>query len=148
MNLPIDERVTLVEILELTGTLEEFAEAAQAAVRRLEAEGIRSLVSAQFYSHPGSKEVGAVLIFADPGEMVRHIHMITGWEEFHRLITTVKPIEVRVHGRLSAEVEEWLGQMKIVPKIFAHHVAGFVRGWELSPFVPSSAGTPEAEPRT
>ena len=148
MSLPIDERVTLVEILELTGTLEEFTEAARAAVRRLEAEGIRSLLSVQFYSQPESTEVGAVLIFADPGEMIRHIRMITGWEEFHRLITTVKPIDVRVHGKLDPEVEKWLGQMKIVPKTFAHHVAGFARGWEISPFAPSSSGTPGAEPRT
>lgn len=31
--------------------------------------------------------------------------LITGWEEFHQLIRTVKLIEIRIHGKLSAEVE-------------------------------------------
>ena len=127
MRSPASECVTLVEILELTRPFEEFAMACQAATRRLEAEGIQSLVSVQFYSNPGSAEVGAVLIFADPAEMMRHIEMIMGWDEFHRLMGTVKPIEVRVHGKLSAEVEEWIRKLNVVERVFTHHIAGFVR---------------------
>jgi hypothetical protein len=127
MKRSVNEHVTLVEILELIRPWDEFVTACQAAVRRLEAEGIQSLVLVQFYSHPGSTEVGAVLIFADPTEMRRHIEMITGWEEFHQLIATVKPVEVRVHGKLSAEVEAWLRRMNAVERVFTHHIAGFVR---------------------
>lgn len=123
----MSEPVILVEILELTGSFEEFAETCNAAVRRLETEGIRSLASIQFYSDPDSTQVGAVLTFADTSEMIRHVRMITGWEEFHRLIRMVKPIEVRVHGSLPAEVEAWIRQTIAVERVFPHFVAGFVR---------------------
>jgi urocanate hydratase len=53
--------------------------------------------------------------------------MITGWEEFERFFGTVKPIDVRVYGKLSAEAEEWVGQFGVVSKTFEDHVAGFVR---------------------
>jgi hypothetical protein len=71
--------------------------------------------------------VGAVLIFADPAEMMRHIEMITGWDEFHQLMRTAKPIEVRVHGKLSAEAEEWLRKMNVVDRVFTSQIGGFVR---------------------
>jgi len=32
--------------------------------------------------------------------------MIPGWEELRRFITTVKPMDVRVYGKLSPEAEE------------------------------------------
>lgn len=44
------EYVTLVEVLELTRTYEEFTAAVSAARRRLEADGIRELVALQFYA--------------------------------------------------------------------------------------------------
>ena len=55
--------VTLVEVLELTRPFEEFADAIKAALRRLEAEGVRELVTVQFYADPGSTQVGAILTF-------------------------------------------------------------------------------------
>jgi hypothetical protein len=41
------EHVILVEVLELTRPLEEFAAAVRAAARRLEAEGVEELVTLQ-----------------------------------------------------------------------------------------------------
>jgi D-mannonate dehydratase len=122
------EHVTLVEVLELTSTFEEFRAAIQAAARRLEAEGIQELVTLQFYATPGSTEVGALLTFADSSRIMEHIDMITEWEEFERFFSTVEPIDVRVYGKLSAEAEAWVRQFgDIVSKKFEHHVAGFVR---------------------
>jgi hypothetical protein len=127
MKSPAADYVTLVEVLELTGSQEEFVAAGQAMARRLEAEGIPSLVSVHLYADPGSTEAGVVLTFADPGEMMRHIEMIAGWEEFARFVTTVRPIDVRVYGKLTPEAEEWLRHMNVVGKKFENHVAGFVR---------------------
>jgi hypothetical protein len=121
------EHVTLVEVLELTSTFEEFRAAIQAAARRLEAEGIQELVTLQFYATPGSTEVGALLTFADSSRIIEHIDMITEWEEFERFFGTVKPIDVRVYGKLSAEAEAWVRQFGVVSKAFEDHVAGFVR---------------------
>ena len=122
------EHVTLVEVLELTTTFEDFTAAIQAAARRLEAEGIKELVTLQFYATPGSTEVGALLTFADRSRIMEHIDMISEWEEFERFFSTVKPIDVRVYGKLSAEAEEWVRQFgDIVSKKFEYHVAGFVR---------------------
>jgi hypothetical protein len=124
---PASEYVTLVEVLELTSPFEEFADAIQAAARRLEAEGVSALVSLQFYADPGSTEVGAILTFADRDRMMDHIKMITEWEEFERFFGTVKPIDVRVYGKLSPEAEAWVRQFDVLSRTFEDHVAGFVR---------------------
>ena len=127
MRTPASEHVTLVEVLELTRPFEEFAAAVQGAARRLEAEGIKELVTLQFYADPASEEVGAILTFTDRDRMMEHIAMITRWEEFDRFFATLKPIDIRVYGKLSAEAEEWVRQFGVVSKTFKDHVAGFVR---------------------
>jgi hypothetical protein len=127
MRASASEHVTLVEVLELTQPVEEFAAAIQAAVRRLEAEGIKELVTLQFYAEPGSTEVGSILTFTDRTRMMEHIGMITRWEEFERFFATVRPKDVRMYGKLSAEAEEWVRQFGVVSKTFGDHVAGFVR---------------------
>jgi hypothetical protein len=71
--------------------------------------------------------VGAILTFTDRNRMMKHIDMIRGWEEFERFFGTVRPIDVRVYGKLSAEAKEWVGQFGVVSKTFEDHVAGFVR---------------------
>jgi len=53
--------------------------------------------------------------------------MITGWEEFERFFATVKPIDVRVYGKLSVEAEVWVRQFGVVSKTFEEHLARFVR---------------------
>jgi hypothetical protein len=127
MKPPASEYVTLVEVLELTRPFEEFEAAIKAAARRLEGEGIKELVTLQFYADPGSTEVGAILTFADRDRIIEHIEMITNWEEFERFFGTVKPLDVRVYGKLSAEAEAWVRQFDVVSKTFEEQVAGFVR---------------------
>jgi hypothetical protein len=127
MRLEADRYVTLVEVLELTVSYEEFAEAVGAAARRLEAEGIRELVALHFYGSRASTEVGAILTFSDRGRMIEHIEMISKWEEFERFFACVRPLDVRVYGELSEEAEAWIGQFDVLSKKFEHHVAGFVR---------------------
>jgi hypothetical protein len=128
MRASASEHVTLVEVLELTQPFEEFAAAIRATARRLEDEGIRELVTLQFYAEPGSAEVGSILTFTDRTRMMEHISMITQWEEFERCFATVRPQDVRVYGKLSAEAEGWVRQFGVVSKTFEDHVAGFVRG--------------------
>jgi hypothetical protein len=123
-----EDYVTVVEVLELTAPYEEFEEAVRAATKRLEAEGIRELVSVNFYGEPGSTEAGAVLTFSDRERMFDHTEMISSWEEFQRFVATVKPLDVRVYGRLHSRSEAWIKQFgDIVSKKFEHHTAGFVR---------------------
>jgi len=118
--------VTLVEVLELTVPYEEFARAVGAAARRLETEGVSELVAVHFYGNPGSTEVGAILTFSDREQMIEHIEMISNWEEFERFFACVRPLDVRVYGRLSEEAEAWIGQFDALSKKFEHHLAGFV----------------------
>jgi hypothetical protein len=122
-----NQGVTLVEVLELTRGFEAFSAAVEAATRRLEAEGIEELLTVQFYAQPGSTEAGAILVFADASRVMEHVRMITGWEEFKGLLAAVRPVDVRVYGKLSAEAEAWLQTMNVVSKTFAHPVAGFAR---------------------
>ncbi|MDQ3832635.1 MAG: hypothetical protein M3315_03175 [Actinomycetota bacterium] len=124
---PVDEYITLVEVLELTRPFEEFVDAVQAAVQRLQAEGVQALVSVHFYAASGTSEVGAILTFADRSRFTEHIEMITQWEEFERFFATVKPIDVRVYGKLSPDAEAWARQFDVVSRTFEDHIAGFVR---------------------
>ena len=71
--------------------------------------------------------MGAILAFADRDRILEHIDMIAGWEEFERFFGTVKPIDVRVYGKLSVKAQAWVRQFGVVSKIFEEHVAGFVR---------------------
>jgi hypothetical protein len=119
--------VTLVEVLEVTVPFEEFALAVEAAASRLQAEGVRELVTVHFYGNPGSTEVGSILTFSDRERMIEHIQMISEWEEFERFFACVRPLDVRVYGRLSEEAEAWIGQFDVLSKRFEEHVAGFVR---------------------
>jgi hypothetical protein len=127
MKAPASEYVTLVEVLELTVPYEEFAHAVGAATRRLEAEGVRELVAVHFYGNPGSTEAGAILTFSDRERMIEHIEMISEWEEFEKFFGCVRPLDVRVYGKLSEEAEAWIGRFDVLSKKFEDHVAGFVR---------------------
>jgi len=122
------EYVTLVEAFEITAPYEEFEEAIRAATARLEAEGVRELVSVNFYMEPGSTQAGAILIFSDSEAMLEHMDKVSSWEEYRRFFATVKPLDVRVYGRLHAEAETWISQFgNIVSRKFENHTAGFVR---------------------
>jgi hypothetical protein len=127
MKAPATQYVTLVEVMELTRSFGEFARAIEAASRRLETEGVQELVALHFYGSPESTEVGAILTFSNRERMIDHIEMVSGWEEFERFFATVKPLDVRVYGKLSEEAEEWIGQFDVLSKKFEDHVAGFVR---------------------
>ena len=117
----------LAETLEVTASAEEFRAAARNALRRLENEGIPGLELVEFHTNPGFTEVRGVLVFASPDELMRHIHLIAGWEEFHGLVATVRPIEINVHGRVNAEVEGWLRRYNCAVRIFTERIGGFGR---------------------
>jgi hypothetical protein len=119
--------VTLVEVLELTGSFAEFAAVSQSLARRLEAEGIAELVSAQFYAASPATEVGALITFTDYRQVTRHITMITAWDEFRQLLGLTKLIDMRVYGPLGEEGLAFLRTMNGVSKRFATPMAGFVR---------------------
>jgi len=122
------EHVTLVELLEVTVPFEEFQSAIDAVAARLEAEGVKELVSLNFYREAGSNEVGAILTFSDSKSMLKHMDMVSSWKEYDMFFGTVKPLDVRVYGTLDAEAEAWIGQFgDIVSRKFEHHTAGFVR---------------------
>ena len=127
MRLEAGRYVTLVEVLELSVPYEEFSEAVGLAARRLEAEGVRELVALHFYGSQESTEVGTILTFSDRERMIEHIELISKWEEFERFFACVRPLDVRVYGKLSEEAEAWIGQFDVLSKKFEHHVAGFVR---------------------
>ncbi len=64
---------------------------------------------------------------ADRDGTMEGIDMITRWEEFERSFGSVRPIDVLVYGKPSAEAEEWARQFDVVSKMFEEHVAGFAR---------------------
>ena len=122
-----DRDVTLVEVLELTAPFEEFERAISAAVRRLETDGVRELVTIQFYAGAESTEIGVVITFSDRDRMIDHMNMVSQWEEFAAFVRTVRLVDMRVYGVLSAEAEAWISAFGKPSKRFERHVAGFVR---------------------
>jgi hypothetical protein len=124
---PSCESVTLVEILEIISPFEEFEATVGLALSRLEAEGVQALVRIQFYCQPGSREAGAVITFANRDHFMAHIRMITEWLEFKDFFRTVRPVDIRIYGRLSEEAAQWIGAFDVVSRNFEQYVAGFVR---------------------
>lgn len=123
----VDRDVTLVEVLELVAPFEEFERAIMAAVRRLETDGIRELVTVQFYASTTSPEIGVLLTFSDPDRMIDHMNLISGWEEFSAFARTVRLVDVKVHGVLPPKAEAWISAFGRPSKRFERHVVGFVR---------------------
>ena len=77
------EYVTLVELLEVTAPLEQFQGAIDAVVDRLEAEGVKELVSINFYGESGSNEVGAILTFSRSEERRVGKECRSRWSPYH-----------------------------------------------------------------
>jgi hypothetical protein len=127
MKPPACDRISLVEVMERTAPFDVFLDAIQAAVRRLELEGVSGLIGVRFYARPDDTEVGAVITFADSSQVMDHLHLITGWPEFKALLGVVRPLDVRVYGRLGEEAKAWLRKMNVVSKTFEDCAAAFVR---------------------
>jgi hypothetical protein len=110
MKRPASGYVTLVEVLELTSSFEEFQAAIRAAARRLEAERVRELVTLQFYATPGATARARTphLLRSRPDRgAFRHDHGV---------------------GRVRAVLRNGeVSQFDVVSKTFEEHVAGFVR---------------------
>lgn len=121
------KHLTLVETLELTRPYDEAAPLIQAVVRRLEREGVQALIAMQFHTNETKTELGVVLTFSDAEQMLTHINMLSGWEEFRRFAKAVRLVEMRVHGKLNPEAEAWIRRFNKPMKKLELHVAGFVR---------------------
>lgn len=79
---------------------------------------------------PESTQVGAILTFTDGEAFRRHVAMVDTWEEFRAFAATVRLVDVRVCGDLSAESKAWITQFGVINRAFPQHVAGFVRPGE------------------
>jgi tRNA-Thr(GGU) m(6)t(6)A37 methyltransferase TsaA len=121
------QHVTLAEILERTVSEEAFTVAVDGLRRRVEAEGVRELLTLQFYADPHSARVGAVLTFAEPGAFLRHVALVGGWEEFRAFAACARLLDIRVYGELPAEAAGWIGQFGAIGHTFRQHITGFVR---------------------
>jgi hypothetical protein len=127
LNSTPSEHVTLVEELELIGSFAEYTAVVESAVQRLATEGIKELVTLQFYTNPGHTKVGVIITFSDRDKVIDHIKLISGWADFKQMLALVKPIDLKVYGTLSVGVEAWLRQFNVVSKTFDEQIAGFVR---------------------
>ncbi len=127
LNSTPSEHVTLVEELELIGSFAEYTAVVESAVQRLATEGIKELVTLQFYTNPGHTKVGVIITFSDRDKVIDHIKLISGWADFKQMFALVKPIDIKVYGTLSLGVEAWLRQFNVVSKTFDERIAGFVR---------------------
>jgi hypothetical protein len=121
------EHVTLAEVLERTVSPEAFNVAVEALSRRLESEGVRDLLILQFYAQPDSRRIGAVLTFANPEAFMRHVGVVSTWEEFSAFTATVRLVDIRVYGELPSAAATWVSQFGEIGQIFPRHVAGFAR---------------------
>lgn len=119
--------VTLVEAFRLKVPLEEFAPFVDALMQRLEVEGVASLVSMQLYASDVPGELGAVIRFSAPDQLIDHVMMIGSWPEFTQFAAMIELIEIHIFGELNPAVEEWMKQFQGSIKKLERFVAGFVR---------------------
>ena len=68
-----------------------------------------------------------MITFASAADMLAHTAMISGWDEFKAFASMIKVSDMRVHGKLTAEVAAWIAQFNGPLRQFEQHVAGFVR---------------------
>ncbi|WP_310488671.1 hypothetical protein [Chamaesiphon sp. VAR_69_metabat_338] len=127
LNSTSSEHVTLVEELELIGSFAEYKTVIESAVQRLATEGIKELITLQFYTNPRHTKVSVIITFSDRDKVMEHIKMISGWADFKQMFALVKPIDIKVYGKLSVGVEAWLQQFNVVSQTFDERIAGFVR---------------------
>lgn len=117
----------MVEVLERTASFAAFEVVTQAALHRLECEGIAALVAVRFYADPHTSEVGALVSFNDYRRVMEHVTMITAWDEFRHLLDVVRLRDVRVYGPMGAEGLARLQASHVVSNTFTTPLAGFVR---------------------
>ena len=127
MESSVQEHVTLAEVLERLVSPDAFASAVRALSRRLEQEGVRDLLTLQFYGDPNSARIGAVLTFAHAEAFRYHVALVSDWEEFRAFAATVRLVDMRVYGALPAGAAAWVGQFGEIGHSFPLHIAGFVR---------------------
>ena len=53
--------------------------------------------------------------------------MISSWPEFARFASMMKLVEMRVHGKLTPEVQAWMSQFKGTFSMYEQQLAGFRR---------------------
>lgn len=123
----MDDSVTLVEILEVSGSFDEARQLIRSCVERLEREGVPGLASMRFYEDAETKELAAVITFADARDILAHTRMISSWPEFERFATLIRLKDMRIHGRVSEEVRSWLDRFQGPRRVFDTRLAGFSR---------------------
>lgn len=121
------DHVTIVEVLERTAAFAAFQAVTEAALHRLEREGIAALLSVQFYADPHTPDVGALITFNDYRRVMEHVAMITAWDEFQHLLDVVKLRDVRVYGPMGEDGIAWLNQTHALRNLFTTPLVGFVR---------------------
>lgn len=121
------KHITLVEVLERTVPEDAFNTVVGALSRRLEREGVRDLLAVQFYDQPDSTRIGAVIIFANRAAFMRHVEMVSAWDEFRAFAASIRLVDIRVHGDLPPEAAIWVSQFGDIGLVFPRHVAGFAR---------------------
>lgn len=127
MESNVGSYVTLVEILEVLGPFDDVAAQVAVVLKRLEAEGVPGLASMQFYADKSKNELGAIITFRDPADMIAHTKMISGWDDFKRFASMTRLKDMRIHGVITPEVEAWVRQFDGPLAKYESFVAGFVR---------------------
>jgi hypothetical protein len=102
--------ITIVAQFELTYPREDFEDALRALVRRVEAEGVPDLLAYQFYTSPHSSKGGGVITFANEQAMRNHQQLVADWEEYLRLQTMMKLVDLRLFGTFSETYKQRMAE--------------------------------------
>lgn len=122
-----DDYLTLVESFDLLVPFDEFSAVVTAVMKRLEAEGVPSLASMQFYQGSEPGRIGAVIRFSNADHLDTHIAMISGWDEFERFSKMIKVVDIRIFGKVTPAAEAFVRSFDGHLEKAGPFVAGFVR---------------------
>jgi hypothetical protein len=135
----VQSHVTIVAQFELTQPRADFEDALRALVGRVEKEGVPGLLAYRFYTSPHSNKCGGVITFASEQAMRDHQQLVANWEEYTRLQSMMKLVDLRLFGTFSDSYKQSMAEASphdpelaslpdgIEDWFVGDHFAGFVR---------------------
>lgn len=114
MNLP---GLTILNLYELTGSVEEFGLATGRLAARVEHEGHSGVLSYRFFANAAERTARAVIDYRDPTAWIGHHDIAMDWPEMSALHAAARLVEVTFLGPLTPEIKSWIDNSKLTARI-------------------------------
>ena len=125
MNLP---GLTILNLYQLTGSVEDFGAAIERLAARVDREGHKGVRSYRFFVNAADRTARAVIDYRDPDAWIGHHDIAIGWPEMSALHEVARLVEVTFLGPLTPEIRNWIDNSKLTARIL--HGNSFAAGFQ------------------